>query len=113
MIRLPSIIASLSVLALSGCMTDPRVNPARMDSAIQRGVAEGRINQANADDIKAQRVTLGMGPAEVALSWGYPQRVNSTVSRLGRCEQWVYPRGQFRFQFVHFLNGRVSAISSW
>lgn len=102
----------LFALLLAGCVTDPRVNPARMDSAIERGIADGRIRRGFADDIKAGQVAIGMNMVEVILAWGQPHDANSRVSRLGRSEQWVYRRGQFKAQYVHFDNGIVGSISS-
>jgi len=102
----------LIALLFAGCVTDPHVNPARMDAAIERGIAEGRIRRGFADDIKAGRVAIGMNMVEVLLSWNRPHDVNSRVSRFGRSEQWVYRRGQFKAQYVYFDNGVVTSISS-
>lgn len=102
----------LFALLLAGCVTDPRVNPARMDSAIERGIADGKIRRGFADQIKAGKVALGMNMVEVILAWGQPHDANSRVSRLGRSEQWVYRRGRFDAQYVYFENGVVTSISS-
>lgn len=57
------------------------------------------------DDVIGERVAVGMTAEMVRLSWGDPQKVNTTLTASGRSEQWVY-----RGSYVYLRNGIVTAI---
>lgn len=70
----------------------------------RRALLKERIGQ--------RKVAIGMTKSDVIASWGRADDINSSVSSRGRSEQWIYERGDFSRQYVHFDNGKVSYISS-
>lgn len=78
---------------------------------IAKMLKDGKIRRQFVDEIDREEVALGMNPMEVILAWGEPDKVNKTVSAMGYQEQAVYRRGNYRAQFVHMTNGRVTYIS--
>ena len=61
-----------------------------------------------AETIKQRKIRLGMSAQQVELSWGKPERVNSTVSAQGVREQWVYGGGQL----LYLEDGKLTTFQS-
>jgi len=57
--------------------------------------------------IRQQQIVLGMTAAQIALSWGTPERVNKSVGSWGVREQWVYDN-----QYVYITNGEVTSYQT-
>lgn len=57
-------------------------------------------------DIRAQKIRVGMTPAQVILSWGKPTSINASGGIAGASEQWVYASGSY----LYFQKGR---LTSW
>jgi len=58
--------------------------------------------------IKQCEIFIGMNKDMVLMSWGKPEKVNSTIIASGKSEQWIYGD-----QYVYFDKGLVSAIQSF
>lgn len=58
------------------------------------------------------RVSVGMTAQQVRRSWGTPSKVNKSVGSYGTHEQWVYDRGDYRFQYVYVDNGVVTGVQT-
>jgi hypothetical protein len=56
--------------------------------------------------IERSRVFVGMTKDQALASWGRPEHVNRTTTRLAVSEQWVYGDGTY----VYFTNGRLTVI---
>lgn len=63
-------------------------------------------------DVPIPPLSPGMTSAKVHDLWGKASSVNETVNVLGKSEQWVYPRGRYETQYVFFLNGIVTSVST-
>jgi len=59
------------------------------------------------EDILAGNIVRGMTQNQVLASWGWPERVNSTVTAIGRTEQWIY---RDIGRYLYFTNG---TLESW
>ena len=57
-------------------------------------------------DLLAGTIRIGWTERLVLEAWGEPNDVNTTITRYGRSELWIYGRGTF----VYFQNGRVATI---
>lgn len=58
---------------------------------------------------KSQGVSIGMSKEDVyASSWGRPEKVNTTTTKYGTREQWVYGPGNY----LYFENGKLTAIQN-
>jgi hypothetical protein len=53
------------------------------------------------------RVAIGMTAGMVRRSWGEPKKINSTILRGARSEQWVYSH-----EYVYLEDGIVSAMQT-
>lgn len=76
---------------------------------IEKRQRENRIKSFPADIqncIKNKQVQIGMTEEQVILSWGRPKRINESVGRWGRHEQWVYSDSTY----IYFENG---ILTSW
>lgn len=60
------------------------------------------------DAIKQEEVFIGMTREMAFLSWGEPKDINSTTSKSGRFEQWVYPNDVY----LYFTNGKLTTIQN-
>lgn len=63
------------------------------------------------DLIHAKQIKIGMTQCSLLASWGQPDRINSSASRYGSSNQWIYNVG-FRFiraSYVYVSGGKVSA----
>ena len=69
---------------------------------------EARFNAAMATG----KVMIGMTAEQVRRSWGAPTKVNASIGKYGRHEQWVYDRGNYQSQYVYVQNGLVTSIQS-
>ena len=67
-----------------------------------------RLNNA----VARGEVSVGMSADQVRRAWGTPEKINRTVAGSGVREQWVYDRGEARFQYVYLDNGVVSGVQS-
>ena len=56
----------------------------------------------------ANKIQIGMTAEMVRLSWGEPEKINTTLTSRTRHEQWVYGRGSY----VYFEDGRVVSIQN-
>ena len=59
-----------------------------------------------AERLRNREAWVGMTAAQLRLSWGLPDDINTTVNSRGRKEQWVYGLG--RYAYVEA--GKVSAL---
>lgn len=57
--------------------------------------------------IDSRKIRIGSRKLVVIASWGKPKNINTTITRFGRREQWVY--GDYR-PYVYFDEEFVSAI---
>lgn len=57
-----------------------------------------------ATQILARQIALGMSQEDVIAAWGKPDRVNTTVTALGKHEQWIYGD-----TYVYVSDGRVTS----
>lgn len=64
------------------------------------------------DAIKAQKVFIGMGKDQVILSWGQPDDVNKTITGKNTYEQWVYNKGNYKYSYLYFENGKLTTIQN-
>ena len=60
------------------------------------------------DIVKSGRISVGMTERQVRISWGNPSYINTTVTRHGKSEQWVY--NNFKPDLVYIKNGKVDSI---
>ena len=58
--------------------------------------------------IKQRKIRIGMTEQQLLLSWGKPDKVNSTVGAYGVHEQWVYGQSQY----VYMKNGKLDSFQS-
>jgi len=72
--------------------------------------APDEVVRANA--VSMGRIMVGMTTEQVRRAWGSPTKINGSTGSYGRHEQWVYDRGDFRFQYVYIQNGVVTGMQS-
>jgi hypothetical protein len=56
--------------------------------------------------IEKHLVRIGMSANVCARSWGRPDHINTTITRFGRSEQWVYEDGRY----LYMNNGVLTSI---
>lgn len=59
--------------------------------------------------VRMGRLQVGMTEEQVRRSWGLPTDINTTVSRYGTHEQWVYRR-RSDTSYVYFEDGILTTI---
>lgn len=69
---------------------------------------EQRIEAA----IRVGEVFVGMPASAAVQAWGQPTRVNTTHSRRGSSEQWVYRRGRSGTQYIYVEDGVVTSVQT-
>lgn len=77
-----------------GIFMDKLYEPDRKATAEKQKVeaqarAEEKIKR-EADLVKKHRIWIGMDVIQLRKSWGRPERINTTATRGGTSEQWVY-----------------------
>jgi len=84
--------------------------------ARQRAQALEAAAQTQRDYIRLavleKRVVIGMTAAQVQEAWGQPTNVNRSVSAGGTNEQWVYPRGAAKTNYVYLDDGIVRSFQT-
>lgn len=55
--------------------------------------------------ILEEKVKIGMSKEMCELSWGYPNKINQTITVGKKTEQWVYDRG-----YLYFVNDKLATI---
>ncbi len=58
-------------------------------------------------------VKIGMTQQQVIHHWGHPHKINTTQTRYGSRQQWVYSSSSpyhYTAYYVYFENRRVTAI---
>ena len=75
---------------------------------IDRMVAQ----QIAARSVAGQPLAIGMTGDQVRAAWGEPQKINVTVTKNARTEQWVYKRGSSRTQYAYMENGLLRSFQS-
>lgn len=58
--------------------------------------------------IQDRKVRVGMTELECELSWGRPEKINSTISDSGKQQQWVYSTSSY----LYFEGGRLTTIQN-
>lgn len=83
-------------------------DPIGMYNYEQRVIAEAKARaEAEIDRQKTLEPAIGMTQREVRNSkWGSPDDINTTITKYGTHEQWVYSGGRY----VYFDDGIVSSI---
>lgn len=61
------------------------------------------------NNISQKKVLLGMNTDQVIASWGEPQKINETVTRYGKHEQWIY---EYQNQYLYFDNGILTSFQN-
>ncbi|WP_146002030.1 hypothetical protein [Cupriavidus pauculus] len=84
-------------------------NKERVMTELQRRNA---LNVRDLDNVAGRTVQIGMSRTGLYCSWGRPARINSTTTRYGTREQWVYERSSASRQYVYVENGVVSAYQN-
>lgn len=95
---------------------DDTTRDKKIDS-IYKPIADELAKQQKAAEVKKQEVLkqqvtnsapqIGMSQQEVESSkWGKPKKINTTVTKYGKSEQWVYDN----YRYVYFEDGIVSSI---
>lgn len=75
----------------------------------KRKAEELRVVKAEKARKKSEGVRVGMSQAEVLeSSWGRPEKINTTTTRRGDREQWVYGIGNY----LYFENGILTTIQN-
>jgi hypothetical protein len=46
------------------------------------------------------------------LSWGFPAKINKTITASGTNEQWVYENLFSDNEYLYFENGKLTAIQT-
>lgn len=70
--------------------------------------SEARINTA----LASGKVVAGMTSAQAKRAWGSPTKINSSVGRYGRNEQWVYERSDYRNYYLYMENGILTSFQT-
>ena len=58
--------------------------------------------------LEAHRIRVGLTDLQVLLAWGKPTSVNTTVTKQGSSQQWVYATGDY----VYISGGKVTAFQT-
>lgn len=75
--------------------------------AEQQKVAEVKKQEARTQQLADSDPQIGMKQQEVEASkWGKPKKINTTITKYGKSEQWVYDN----FRYVYFDDGIVTSI---
>ncbi|MWL91339.1 hypothetical protein [Cupriavidus sp. SW-Y-13] len=69
----------------------------------------GALNSRDQDNVAGKKIQIGMSSTGLICSWGRPSKINSTTTRYGTREQWVYEISTSKRQYVYVENGLVSA----
>lgn len=56
--------------------------------------------------IQNSKVSIGMTEKECELSWGKPEKINTSINGTGVLKQWVYPSSSY----LYFEGGKLSSI---
>jgi len=59
--------------------------------------------------IKNQKIKIGMSKYQVMVSWGKPDKINKTISKTYKKEQWIYKRF-YSNQYLYFEDGLLITI---
>ncbi|WP_291528600.1 hypothetical protein [Bacteroides sp. UBA939] len=59
-------------------------------------------------EIKSEKVKIGMTTEECILSWGKPEKVNTTTTSSNVHEQWIYPNDSY----LYFEDGILTTIQN-
>ncbi len=51
---------------------------------------------------------IGMSKKQAIASWGNPTNINTTITKYGKTEQWIY--GEKYLSYLYFTNGKLSLI---
>jgi hypothetical protein len=54
-------------------------------------------DMATCQTMDAREVSLGMTADQIRLSWGKPEKINTTTTARREHEQWVYGQGQYLY----------------
>ncbi len=79
---------------------------------LQRKILEDQIKEADERILNVKKyglVRVGMRRAIVLKVCGYPDKINTTTTRYGKSEQFIY----IDRQYIYIDNGRVSAIQNY
>ncbi|WP_433947024.1 hypothetical protein [Paenibacillus sp. SN-8-1] len=81
--------------------------PIAIKLAEQQKVAEVKKLEARTQKLSDSEPQIGMTQQEVESSkWGKPKKINTTITKYGKSEQWVYDN----YRYVYFDDGIVSSI---
>ena len=94
----------------------PEVESQKKKRMAREAAAQAQSEKVLAENLKLRKaerrlhgVRLGMSQQEVLDSnWGRPNQVNSTTTKHGVHEQWVYGQGNY----LYFENGVLTAIQN-
>ena len=59
--------------------------------------------------VKERKICIGMSADAVLLSWGQPDKKNSSIGSWGRHEQWIYNHGDYKADYLYFDNGILNS----
>jgi len=99
---------------INSALTRPAPVPVRTAEEAARAEADQKAaaEKAKLDEAAfakspaGKKVGVGMSAEQVRLSWGKPEKVNSTVYGRGTHEQWVYGGSQY----VYFEDGVMTSL---
>lgn len=57
--------------------------------------------------IMASKLRIGMNKTMCRLSWGYPEKINTTTGAFGVHEQWIYGKS-----YLYIENGKLTAVQN-
>lgn len=93
--------------------SDVLYEEARQRSIVNKKEREESIKEFERERAKEKRkeeeekrVRIGMNYDEVKNRWGKPNDINTTTTKYGVTEQWVYPNGKY----IYFEDGVVTTI---
>jgi len=66
------------------------------------------MSQVNWNLVTKGKVKIGWDKKLCKLSWGEPEKINTTKGSFGTHEQWVYPDESY----LYFENGKLTAIQN-
>lgn len=95
-------------LAYTSSYLTAEANPADLYNMQQQIIAEAEARvQAEKNRLSTLEPSIGMTEYEVRNSaWGKPEDINTTITKYGTHEQWVYSHGRY----VYLDDGVVSAV---